>query len=67
MNVKELISFLKKKPQDLPVAYRIYSEQCLLDERDITIEENCVARPDGLVQQKRDDKKCCDYLMFPGN
>ena len=67
MNVKELIAFLKKQPQDLPVAYRIYSEQCLLEEKDIVIEEQCVARPDGWVQSKRNDTPCRDYLMFPGN
>ena len=37
MKVKEFIEFLQKCPQDYQVAYRLYSEQCLLKEEDITV------------------------------
>jgi len=30
MTVKELIEFLQTQPQDLQVAYALFSEQCLL-------------------------------------
>ena len=67
MTVSELIDFLKTQPQDLPVAYQIYSENCLLETKNITIEEHCIPRPDGWVANKRPDKEFRPYLMFPGN
>jgi hypothetical protein len=41
MNVSELISLLQTKPQHLTVVYRLHSEQCTLEARDIEIEELC--------------------------
>ena len=67
MTVAELIELLKAYPQDLPVAYSKYSEQCLLDPKDIGIGSACLPRPDGWVQSRRPDMPTCDYLMFPGN
>jgi hypothetical protein len=67
MNVKELIEFLKTQPQDLPVCFQLFSEQCMISESDIKIENLCEARDDGWVQNKRKDKKSIDYLVFPGN
>lgn len=67
MTVKELIEFLKTQPQDLLVAYKICSEQCLLEEMDIEIKDLCEARPDGWVQNQRPDKPTVKYLVFPGN
>lgn len=67
MNVAQLIAFLQTQPQDLPVAYRCYSESCLLEETDIEAVEACEERPDGWVAKKRPDKPCKNYLMFPGN
>ena len=67
MTVAELIEFLKKQPQDLRVAFKIYSEQCLLDEESITIESHCPARSDGWIQNMRPDIEHESYLMFPGN
>ena len=67
MTVKELIKLLKTKPQDLQVVYGIYSEQLLLEEKDITIEKLCEPRPDGWVQNERPDKPSIEYLVFPGN
>ena len=67
MNVKELIEFLKTQPQDLPVCFRLCSEQCMISESDINIENLCEARDDGWVENKRPDKKLIDYLVFPGN
>ena len=39
MTVAELIAFLQTQPQDLPVAYRCFSEQVLLEPDDIRIKE----------------------------
>jgi hypothetical protein len=65
MNVSDLISFLQKQPQDMRVAYRIYSEQCLLDIDDIEIDELCKAREDGWIADKRPDKETEVYLVLP--
>lgn len=67
MTVAELIEHLKTVPQDLPVAYRRYSEQCLLDVTDIYVDTLCEARADGWVANARPDKPTIDYLIFPGN
>ena len=67
MTVEELIIHLQKFPPDMPVAIRMYSEQCLLEAKEITIEGHCEARKDGWIQNKRPDKPVEYYLMFPGN
>lgn len=67
MSVAELIIFLQKQPQDLQVAYKLFSEQCLLETEDIEIIEGCEPREDGWVHRKRPDKPCQTYLLFPGN
>ena len=67
MNVAELISYLQTQPQDLQVAYRRFSEQVLLKDGEIEIEELCEPRPDGWVHHKRPDKPTRRYLLLPGN
>lgn len=67
MTVAELITFLQTQPQDIQVAYEIYSEQQLLAVEEITIGEYCAPRPDGWVHSARPDKPTQKYLVFPGN
>ena len=67
MKVSELIEFLQKQPQDLLVAYRCFSEQCLMETNEIEIKKLCEARPDGWIQNGRPDKEAHEYLVFPGN
>lgn len=67
MTVAELIALLQTKPQDLQVAYRLYSEQCLLEAADIRVVTRCEPRPDGWVEDERPDKPTRQYLLFPGN
>jgi len=67
MNVAKLISILQKYPQDLPVAYRLYSEHCLMEEDDIYTEQLSIARADGWVHSKRADVEDVTYLIFPGH
>lgn len=67
MTVSELIEILKSYPKDLEVAYYKYSEQCLLEEKEISIEEFCLPRPDGWIENKRPDKPFKEYLVLPGN
>lgn len=67
MTVKELIEFLQTQPQDLQVAYRCFSEQLLLDGEDILILTASEPRPDGWIQNLREDMPSQTYLMFPGN
>jgi hypothetical protein len=67
VTVADLIRFLQAQPQDLPVAFKLYSEQKLLELKYISQEEACLPRPDGWIQDKRSDKPVQHYLMFPGN
>ena len=67
MTVAELIEFLKTQPQDIQVAYQLYSERCLLEEDFISVENLCGAREDGWVPLARPDKPTQQYLVFPGN
>lgn len=74
VTVAELIAFLQKLPQDLPVAYQCFSEQMLL-----TLDDRCgydntprvmkcrEARVDGWVHDERPDMPSIEYLVFPGN
>lgn len=67
MNVSELIELLKVMPQDALVAYRLYSEQCLLEHDDISEADLCEPRADGWIQNKRPDMPTVKYVVFPGN
>lgn len=67
ITVGELVEFLKSKPQDIPVAIEMFSEQCLLELDDIKVEELCPPRPDGWIQNQRPDMPTQSYLVFPGN
>jgi len=67
MTVAELIAFLQKQPQDLPVVYAIYSEYALLQPEDIKVDELGLSRNDGWVHSKRRDQPFRQYLVFPGN
>ena len=67
MTVADLIAFLQNQPQELPVAYRCYSEQVLLKADDICVVEKCKPREDGWIQDKRPDKETQTFLLFPGN
>ena len=67
MTVAEFIEFLKKQPQDLQVAFKLFSEQRLLEIDDVEIIECCEPRTDGWVQSKRPDMPSQSYLMLPGN
>ena len=67
MTVADLIEFLQKQPQDLLVAYELYSEYSLLDTDEIKLVELCEPRPDGWIQKKRPDMQSLTYLVFPGN
>jgi len=67
MTVKELIEFLETKPQDMLVAYGLYSEQCLMEKGQIDVREGCEHRDDGWIQNARPDMPTQNYLLFPGN
>ena len=67
MTVAELIEFLKTQPQDIQVAYRLFSEQCLMEKAEIRAEYLCRSRTDGWVHNARPDKPTQEYLVFPGN
>lgn len=67
MTVAELIVFLQTQPQDLPVAYECYSEQCLLRVDQIRIYEGCAPRQDGWIHKNRPDMPRQKYLLLPGN
>ena len=67
MTVRELIEFLETQPQEIQVAYRAFSEQCLLEKEKIHVCTLCKPREDGWIQDYREDKESCDYLVFPGN
>lgn len=67
MIVADLIRFLQTQPQELPVAYQIYSEQCMLEQKEIVVCELSMPRDDGWVPHKRPDQPSQRYLLFPGN
>lgn len=67
MTVRELIEFLKTRPQDLLVAYNKYSDYTTMDSEEIFIGELCNPRNDGWLERKRPDKPFQQYLIFPGN
>jgi len=70
ITVRELAAFLSQQPQevqDLLVAYKKHSEQCLLEIKDISLEDLCHPRPDGWIQDKRPDMATRRYLVLPGN
>jgi hypothetical protein len=67
MTVAELIDYLRSQPQDLQVAYDIWSEHCLLECSDIRLLGACEPRQDGWIQRKRKDMPTRTYLMLPGN
>jgi hypothetical protein len=67
MTVAELIDILKAMPQELPVAYSCYSEQILMRPSQIVIDQACIARPDGWIQNERPDMPSVSYCLFPGN
>jgi len=67
MKVSDLIELLKTYPEDMLVAYKIYSEQSILEAEDLAVEELCEARPDGWIQNYRKDMPTIKYLVFPGN
>jgi hypothetical protein len=67
MTVAELIELLKTQPQELPVAYELYSDYALLETEAITVKELSVPRNDRWIESKRPDKPSQKYLVFPGN
>lgn len=67
MTVREFIAYLSTQPQDLQVAYRCCSENCLLETSDISVQNLCMARDDGWVHNARPDKGTQEYLVLPGN
>ena len=67
MTVADLIALLQKQPQNLLVAYKKFSEQCLLEADEVVVAEFCEPRRDGWIQDARPDKPRRAYLLFPGN
>lgn len=67
VTVKELIEFLQTLPQDLPIAYCMHSEQCLLELSSIAVKNLSLPRNDGWVEDLRPDKAYTKYVVFPGN
>lgn len=67
MTVSELINFLQQQPQDIQVAFRLFSEQRLLEEYDMSVVDLCLPRDDGWIQNKRPDMPTQKYLLLPGN
>jgi len=67
MTVADLIEFLKTQQQELPVAYRVFSEQSLMASAQVRVVPLCAPRPDGWIADARPDKPTQNYLLFPGN
>ena len=67
VKIKDLIAFLQTHDPELPVAIEMYSDQILLELKDIRITELSLPRGDGWVESRRPDKELMTYLLFPGN
>lgn len=64
MTVAELIEELKKYPQDLQVILDQFSDYITIDKNNITVTNQCVPRPDGVIQASRPDKSIQPYLYI---
>lgn len=67
MTVAEFIKILERYPQNIKVAFELFSEQCLLEPDRIKLVDACKPRPDGWIQDFRPDMESETYLMLPGN
>lgn len=67
MKVHELKELLSSFPDDMDIAYKLYSEHCILEVTAIKILRLGETRPDGWVHDSRPDKETIEYLVFPGN
>jgi hypothetical protein len=67
MTVADLIELLQTHNQNALVAYRCYSEACLLEPQYVNALELCPPRPDGWIHDARPDVEKVPYVMFPGN
>lgn len=67
ITVARLIAHLQTLPQTAPVAYRLHSEQILMELKDIHVKKLCKEREDGWVHDARPDKPTQTYVVFPGN
>lgn len=67
MTTSELIELLKTYPPEMLVTTEMYSEQYVATPDDFTVKRLCLPRPDGWVQNYRDDKESIEYLVIRGN
>lgn len=70
MTVREFIKYLETQPQDIQVAYKFCSEQCLLKTKDIVIKELKLPREDGWIHDTwrgQENEPHQPYLLLPGN
>lgn len=67
MTFAEFIAYLQTQPQDTLVAYRCFSEFCLLKAEEISVLELCQPRLDGWIHDMRPDRPTQAYLVLPGN
>lgn len=67
MTVAELIALLQTQPQDLPVAFRQFSEYSVMEAEHIDLMDLQAARADGYIGDARPDKPTQQWLVFPGN
>lgn len=67
MKVKELKAYLENLDPEMDIAYTCCSENVILEEKELEIQDLCEARNDGWVANKRPDKPSVPYLVFPGN
>ena len=65
--VADLIKYLQQQPQDLPLAYALHSEYCLLELRDIQVMSLAFPRVDGWIHNFSPSVPQQKYLVFPGN
>lgn len=65
--VAELVKYLQTFPPETPVAYEMFSEQVLLQLKDIKVKQLCELREDGWLQNARPDRENKTYIVFPGN
>lgn len=67
MTVKDLKELLDEYDDNMKIAYRLYSEYCLLEEDELELLKASTPRNDGWVHSLREDKDSQYYLLFPGN
>lgn len=67
LTVGDLKKLLDEYDDNIKIIYALHSEHTVMEAIEISPLKACKPRPDGWVQNFREDMESEDYLLFPGN